>query len=231
MLIKGLQKLSLIEYPGKLSAVIWTGGCNFRCPFCYNTDIVLNYKKMPTISEKEIIDFMTTRKGLLDGLSITGGEPTLQKDLSEFAKKIKDMEFLFMIETNGSNPKMIKELIDRKLVDYIAMDIKSPLEKYEKVAGIRVNKKNIQKSIDIIRNSDIDYEFRTTVIPIFFKKEDALAIGRWLKGSEHYYLQQFMPEKTIDKAFKRVKPYSPEKLKKFAELMKPFFKSVSVRGL
>ena len=231
MLIKGFQKLSLIEYPGKLSAVIWTGGCNFRCPFCYNTDIVLNYKKMPTIPEKEIIDFMSTRKGLLDGLAITGGEPTLQKDLPEFVKKIKDMGFLVMIETNGSNPNMVKELIDKKLVDYIAMDIKAPLEKYDEVAGVKVNKKKIQKSIDIIRNGGIEYEFRTTIIPKFFKEEDALAIGKWLKGSKRYFLQQFMPEKTIDKSLRRVKPYSPEKLKEFAELMKPFFESVSVRSI
>ena len=141
MLIKGFQKLSLIEYPGKLSSIIWVGGCNFRCPFCYNKDIVLNYKKMPTIPEKKIIDFMSTRKSLLDGIAVTGGEPTLQKDLLEFAKKMKNMGFLFMIETNGSNPRMIKELVDRKLVDYIAMDIKAPLKRYEKVTGKKVNKK------------------------------------------------------------------------------------------
>ena len=231
MFIKGFQKLSLIEYPGKISAIIWTGDCNFRCPFCYNRDIVLNYKKMKTIPGKEVIDFMSTRKSLLDAIAITGGEPTLQKDLPEFAKKIKDMGFLLMLETNGSNPRMIKELIDKKLVDYIAMDIKAPLKKYAKVTGRKVNKKNIQKSIDIIRNSGVDYEFRTTVIPKFFKKEDALVIGKWLKGSKNYYLQQFMSENTINKALKRVKPYPPEKLKEFAKLMKPYFKSVKVRGM
>lgn len=231
MLIKGFQKLSLIEYPGKLSVVIWTGGCNFRCPFCYNSDIVLNCKKMLTIPEKEIIDFMLTRRGLLDAVAITGGEPTLQKDLPEFAKKIKDMGLLFMLETNGSNPRMIKELIDKKLVDYIAMDIKASLDMYGRVTGKKVNKKKIQKSIDIIRNSNVDYEFRTTVIPRFFKKEDAIAIGKWLKGSGNYYLQQFVSEKTIDKAFKREKPYPPEKLEEFAKIMKPYFGFVGVRGI
>ena len=229
MLIKGLQKLSLIEYPSKLSAVVWVGNCNFRCPFCYNKDIVLNYNKMKTIPEKKIIDFMSTRKGLLDAIAITGGEPTLQKDLPEFAKKIKDMGFLFMVETNGSNSKMIKGLIDKKLVDYIAMDIKASLNKYENVAGEKVNKKNIQKSIDIIRNSGVDYEFRTTVIPKLFKKEDAVAIGKWLKGSKNYYLQQFVPENNVDKTFERVKPYPHEKLKEFAKTMKPYFKSIRVR--
>lgn len=231
MLIKGFQKLSLIEYPDKLSAVIWVGGCNFRCPFCYNEDIVLNHKKMPTIPEKEIIDFMKTREGLLDAVAITGGEPTLQKDLPKFVKKIKDLGFSVMLETNGSNPDMIKKLIDKKLVDYIAMDIKAPLEKYDEVTGKRVKKRNIQKSIDIIRNSDVDYEFRTTVIPRFFKKQDALVIGKLLKGSKNYYLQQFVPEKTVDKIFRRVKPYPPEKLKEFVEIMKPYFKFVDVRGL
>jgi pyruvate formate lyase activating enzyme len=231
MLIKGFQKLSLIEYPGKLSAVIWTGGCNFRCPFCYNSDIVLNHEKMPTIHEKEITDFIKTRKGLLDAIAITGGEPTLQKDLPKFAKIIKDLGFSVMLETNGSNPKMIKQLSDKKLVDYIAMDIKAPLEKYSKVCGKKVNKKDVQKSIDIIRNSGVDYEFRTTVIPRFFKKEDAIAISKWLKGSKCYYLQQFKPGKTINKAFKKVKPYPPEKLKEFAKIMKPFFKSISVRSI
>ena len=230
MLIKGFQKLSLIEYPGKLSAIIWTGGCNFRCPFCYNRDIVLNYNKMKTIPEKEVIDFMLTRKGLLDAIAITGGEPTLQKDLPEFAQKIKDMGFLVMVETNGSNPGMIKELIDKKLVDYIAMDIKAPLKKYNKVCGKKVNKKNIQKSIDIIRKSGVKYEFRTTVIPKFFKEDDAKAIGKWLKGSKRYYLQQFVTENTVDKDFKKMKSYPVEKLKEFAKMMKPYFKSVKVRG-
>ncbi len=231
MLIKGFQKLSLIEYPGKLSVVIWTGGCNFRCPFCYNTDIVLNYKNMPTISEKEIIDFMLTRKGLLDAVAITGGEPTLQKDLPKFAKKIKNMGFSVMLETNGSDPNMIKKLIDPRLVDYIAMDIKAPLGKYERAAGKKVNKGNIQKSIDAIRNSDVNYEFRTTVIPRFFKKEDAIAIGKWLKGSKRYYLQQFVSGNNIDRGFRRIKPYPPDKLKEFAKIMKPHFESVGVRGV
>jgi len=186
---------------------------------------------MPTIPEKKIIDFMSTRKSLLDGIAVTGGEPTLQKDLLEFAKKMKNMGFLFMIETNGSNPRMIKELVDRKLVDYIAMDIKAPLKRYEKVTGKKVNKKNIQKSIDIIRNSGVDYEFRTTVIPKFFKKEDAVAIGKWLKESKNYYLQQFMPENNIEKAFERVKPYPPERLKEFTKIMNPYFKSVKVRSI
>lgn len=230
MLIKGFRKLSLIEYPGKLSAVIWVGGCNFRCPFCYNKDIVLNYKKTPTVPEKEVINFMFRRKGLLDGLAITGGEPTLQKDLPEFAEKVKATGSLVMIETNGSNPKMIKELIDKGLVDYIAMDIKAPLDEYEKAAGVKVNEKDIKRTIDIIRESGVEYEFRTTVVPKLFDRRGALKIGKWLKGSKRYCIQQFKSEKTLDKAFEKIRPYSPDKLKEFADLMKPFFGSVKVRG-
>ena len=230
-MIKGFQKLSLIEYPGKIVAIVFVGKCDFRCPFCYNVDLVKNYKKLPDIPEKKVIDFMSKRKGLLDGIAITGGEPTVHKGLPKFIEKIKDLGFLVMVETNGSNPKMLKQLIKRKLIDYVAMDIKAPLEKYDKAAGVKVNKKKIQESIDIIRNSGIDYEFRTTVIPKLFKKEDAIAIGKWLKGSKCYYIHQFRPDKTLDKSFKKVKPYPPEKLKEFAEVMKPYFKSVKVRGI
>jgi len=230
-MIKGLQKLSLIEYPGKISAIVFLGNCNFRCHFCYNTDLVKNYDKLPDIPEKNILEFLSTRKGLLDGLAITGGEPTLHKDLPDFIKKVKDLGFLVMLETNGSNPKMLKELIDKKLVDYIAMDIKAPLEKYDEVTGVKVNKKKIQESIDIIHNSGIDYEFRSTVIPKHFKKEDALAIGKWLKGSKRFVLQQFRSDKTLDENYKKMEAYSPEKMKEFVEIMKPFFDFVKVRGI
>ena len=231
MMIKGFQKLSLIEYPGKISAIVFLGNCNFRCHFCYNVDLVKNYNKLPDIPEKKILDFLSTRKGLLDGLAITGGEPTLYKDLPDFIKKVKNLGFLVMLETNGSNPKMLEELVDKKLVDYIAMDIKAPLEKYDEVAGVKVNKKKIQESIDIIRNSKIDYEFRTTVIPKHFGKEDALVIGKWLKGSKSYFLQYFRPEKTLDENYKNMENYPPEKMKEFADTMKPFFDSVKVRGI
>ena len=230
-MVKGFQKLSLIEYPGKLAAVVFVGKCDFRCHYCYNIDLVKNYKKLPDIPEKKILDFLSTRIGLIDGVAITGGEPTIHKGLPAFMKKIKDLGFLVMLETNGSNPGMIKELIDNKLVDYIAMDIKTPLKKYDEVAGVKVNKKKVQESIDIIRNSKLDYEFRTTVIPKHFKKEDALAIGKWLKGLKRFFLQQFRPDKTLDESYQKIKPYPPEKLKEFAKMMKPYFKSVKVRGI
>jgi pyruvate formate lyase activating enzyme len=230
-MIKGFQKFSLIEYPGKISAIFFVGKCNFRCHFCYNIDLVDNYEKLPDIHEKEILEFLSTRKGLLDGVAVTGGEPTVHKDLPEFMKKIKELGFLSMLETNGSNPGMIKELIDKKLVDYIAMDIKAPLEKYEEVVGVKVDKEKIQESIDIIRKSGVDYEFRTTVIPKIFDEKSALAIGEWLKGSKRYFLHQFIPDKTLNESYRKIKPYPPEKLKEFVEMMKPFFEFVDVRGV
>jgi len=231
MIIKGFRKLSLIEYPGKISAVVFLGKCDFRCHFCYNIDLVKNYKKLPDIPEKKILDFLSTRKGLLDGVAITGGEPTIHKGLPTFIKKIKELGFLVMVETNGSNPGMIKELIDNKLLDYIAMDIKAPLKKYDKVTGVKVNKKKIQESIDIIRNSGVDHEFRMTVVPKLFDEKDALAIGKWLKKSKCYFLQQFRPDKTLDKNYQKIKPYPREKLKEFVKIMKPYFESVKVRGI
>jgi len=231
MLIKGFQRVSLIDYSGKLCSIVFVAGCNFRCPYCYNIELVESPKELKTIPEKEIIDFMKTRKGLLDGVCITGGEPTIQKGLEEFAKKIKDIGFLVKIDTNGSNPEVLKKLIKRKLVDYIAMDVKAPLEKYGKIIKGSVDLEKIQESIDLIKKSNIEYEFRTTVVPKFFNEKDALAIGKWLKGSKNYYIQQFRPGKTLDVKLKNEKPYAPEKLKKFVEILKPFFDSVKVRGI
>lgn len=231
ILIKGLQRVSLIEYPGKIVSIVFVGNCNFSCHYCYNPDLVKDYDKIPTIPEEEIINFMKKRKGLLDGICITGGEPTIYPDLPKFIKKIKNLGFLVKLDTNGTNPDILKDLIDQKLIDYVAMDIKASLSKYEKVTGTKVNLDNIQKSVNIIRKSGIDYEFRTTVVPKFFKKKDALDISEWLKGSERYFLQQFRPEKTLNEDFKNLKPYPKEKLELFTDMIKPHFKFSAVRGI
>ncbi len=223
--------MSLIEYPGKISAIAFVGNCNLKCHFCYNIDLVRDYDKMPDIPEKDVLDFLSTRKNLLDSLAITGGEPTLYKELPGFMKKVKDLGFLVLLETNGTNPEMLKELITNKLVDYISMDIKAPIEKYDDIAGVIVNKENIQESINTIRNSGLNYEFRTTIIPRHFKEEDAIKIGEWLKGSKRYVLQQFRPEKTLNEDYKKAEYYGPEKLEELANLMRPFFDSVRVRGV
>lgn len=243
MLIGGLQKLTLIDYPGKLAATVFLIGCDFRCPFCYSSELVLpeKIKKQPRISEKEFFDFLKSKQGFLEGVVICGGEPTIYKDLPRFIKKIKKIGYAVKIDTNGSNPKMLEELIEKKLIDYIAMDVKAPLEnqKYNKLAGVKVNLNRIKKSIAIIKNSGIDYEFRTTIIPTVHTKEDILEIVRWISGltplrqgfggQGKYYLQNFRPEKTIDPKFEKIKPYSLKYLLEIQKAISPFFDICQIR--
>ena len=173
MLIGGFQKLSLIDFPEKISCIVFTVGCNFRCPFCYNLELVLPSKipSQPTISEKEIFDFLKKRKGKIDGVVITGGEPTLHPDLEEFVKKIKELGFLVKLDTNGYNPDVIYRLVKKNLLDYVAMDIKAPKEKYEFFSGIKLDLERIQASVDFLKKNYIDYEFRTTLAPGLTKKD------------------------------------------------------------
>jgi len=214
MIFYGWQKESLIEWPGKICSVIFVGGCNFRCPFCHNPDLISFSPQLPKIEEKEILDYCSNNKDMLDALAITGGEPLMQKkqDLVNFLKKVRKIGLLIEIETNGSNPDMITDLLEGKLVDYIAMDIKAPLDtnKYNEASGVKVNLNNIKKSIKIIMGSKIDYEFRTTVIPCFLNDDDILKITNQIKGASKYCLQQFRSENTFDSKLKKIKPYSQQ---------------------
>lgn len=230
MVFGGIQKLTLIDYPGKVAATVFTVGCNFLCPYCHNPELV-DPKKIsdqPRTTEKEILDFLATRQGLLEGVCITGGEPTLMPDLPEFIKKIKKMGFLVKLDSNGSNPAMLEKLLAKKLVDFIAMDIKAPLEKYKKVAGERVKLEDIQRSIELIQTAP-DYEFRTTVLPSLHSKKDILSIGRWLQGAKKYYLQQFKSTKTLDSAFIDEKPFEWERIAELRGLLEIFFDKVDIR--
>lgn len=237
MLLGGVQKLTLIDYPGKVAATVFTVGCNFRCAFCHNPELVDPelIKENPKISERDFFDFLKSRQGDLEGVCITGGEPTLHLDLPEFIKKIKKLGFAVKLDTNGSNPEMLKKLIIVG-VDYIAMDIKAPLEKYKEITGVE-NLDNIKKSVEIIKNSclvgrqaGLDYEFRTTVLPKFHNEEDLMKIAQWMKGSKKYFLQQFYPTKTLDGELKNEKAYSTEKLKELCQKIKPYFEHCEVRG-
>ena len=231
MQIGGLQKLTLIDYPGRLAATVFLCGCNFRCPWCYSSELVLpeKIKNQPKISEKEFFDFLKERKTLLEGLVLCGGEPTYHKELPDLIKKIKKLGFLVKLDTNGSNPKMIKKLIDNKLIDYVAMDVKLPKERYPKIYGKRVKIKNIEESIKILKNEKIDSEFRTTVVPTILKKEDILKIARWISPAKKYYLQNFRPEKTVDPKFEKIKPYPQEYLLEIQKAISPFFETCQVR--
>ena len=192
MKIYGLQKLTLLDYPGKTACTIFTGGCNFRCPFCHNALLVTDIDSSNTYTEEEILDFLAKRAGLLDGVCITGGEPLMHNDISEFIKKIKELGYKVKLDTNGTFPKKLAELLENRLVDYVAMDIKNSKDKYAKTAGAEnINLSDIEKSINMLKSSDIDYEFRTTVVKELHTESDIEKIAEWIRGAKGYFLQNF----------------------------------------
>ena len=235
MEIGGLQKLTLIDFPGKLAGTVFLIGCPFRCPFCYNLELVMpeliekHAQRGHPISQKDFFNFLREKKGLLEGVCITGGEPTANSDLPDFCQKIKEMGFLVKLDTNGSSPEMLKKLIDEKLVDYVAMDIKGPKERYSEFAGVKVDIKKIQKSIDILKEGRVDYEFRSTILSKIHTKEDIIEMAKWIRGAKKYYLQNFRPEKTIDPAFEKIKPYPQEYLLEIQKAISPFFETCQIR--
>ncbi|MBN2603258.1 MAG: anaerobic ribonucleoside-triphosphate reductase activating protein [Candidatus Thermoplasmatota archaeon] len=229
MKIGGFQKTSLLDYPDEISAIIWTIGCNFNCPFCYNADLVK--KTASIISEEEIISFLEKRKNVIDGLVITGGEPFLQKDIGLFCEKVKKIGYKIKIDTNGTFPEKLKELLDKKLVNYIAMDVKAPKNKYKKISGVDVDVSKIDESIQIIKNNVPDYEFRTTVVPGLLDSEDIVEIAKWLDGSKKFYLQQFKDDAFhLSEKFDNVKPYDVTELDQMLQKIKPYFKECFLRG-
>lgn len=230
MLIGGLQKLTLVDYPGKVAAAVFTVGCNFFCPFCHNPELVdiFKMKKQILISEEDFFQFLKSRQGDLDGVCVSGGEPTLQKDLPEFLREIKELGFSVKLDTNGTNPEMLKALIQSELVDYVAMDIKASAEKYHILSNRNLDVENIKQSVRLIKNME-NYEFRTTVIPKYHDVEDLLAIAEWIRGSKKYFLQQFRPVKTLDLSFMREPAYSSAQLQEFCQILKPYFQYCSVR--
>jgi len=235
MEFKGFIKTSVIEYPGKIVSLVFVGGCNFRCPFCQNPDLVLNPRSLPSTGEKEVIDHLLSKRKWLDGLVITGGEPMLEKDLPNFLSKIKKEGFLVEIETNGTNPGMLRDLVKRSLIDYLALDIKAPFEweKYRKVAGI-VDKKllgKVKESVKILSRSNIDYELRTTVVPGLVDQEDVISIARGLEGVKKYVLQQFVPKITLDKQYEKIDPYSKDKLEEMKEKIADCVEFCEIRGM
>ncbi|MBT3691139.1 anaerobic ribonucleoside-triphosphate reductase activating protein [Candidatus Woesearchaeota archaeon] len=227
-MLAGIAKLSLIDYPGKVCSTVFLQGCNFRCSFCHNPELV-NEEQKEKIPNKEFFDFLDTRKGLLDGVCITGGEPTIHSDLKEFIIEIKNKGFLVKLDTNGTNPEVLKELIDENLIDYIAMDIKTSIDNYEKVVNVKVDKEKIKKSVELIKNFP-NYEFRTTLVPGLISKQDLIEMGEWLKGSKLYVLQQFISDvKLVDPEYEKTKGYSNEEIVEFSKMLEPYFEKVNVR--
>ena len=237
MIIAGLQKLTLVDYPEKLACTVFLAGCNFRCPWCFNPELVLPKKieNGSKMTKEDFFDFLKFRMNLLDGVIICGGEPTLNDDLPIFCKNIKKMGYLVKIDTNGSNPEMISNLIDEKLIDYIAMDIKAPKEKYIQAVNLKKSfsedlLKNIEKSIDILKQGDIDYEFRTTMIPRLLGKKDIIEIAQWIGPAKKYCLQNFQKERdTVNPEFKGIDPCLKEYLFNIQKIISPYFEICEVR--
>lgn len=230
MKIGGFQKTSLLDYPDRISAIVWTSGCNFRCPFCYNKNLALGTAEL--FPHDEILSFLLKRKTLLEGVVISGGEPLLHDDLVDFIKKIKNLQLLVKIDTNGAFPEQLRELLEQQLVDYIAMDVKAPKKKYSQLTGIKIDLSKIEASIDIIRTKAPAYEFKTTFIPGLLKKEDIIEIAQWLNGAEKYFLQQFkIKTPLMSSTLETAVPYPREYLLDTMKEIKPFFKYCAIRGI
>lgn len=228
MYISGLQKLTLLDFPGRLAATVFFGGCNFRCPFCHNASLVLIPGECEKIGEEEFFDFLTLRKGKLTGVCITGGEPTLYPGLKDFIKKIKNMSFAVKLDTNGTNPELLLELIEEGLVDYVAMDIKNAPPKYSVTAGVEVDMEKIERSVKLLLSEKVDYEFRTTVVRDFHSVEDFEAISEWIKGAKRYFLQTF--EDSGDLIGSGFSAYSKEETEAILRLILPNVPNAQIRS-
>lgn len=225
----GFEKFTLIDYPGKIACMVYTIGCNFRCAYCHNPELV-NCNVIERIKEKEILDFLETRKEMLDGIVITGGEPTMHGErLLNFMRKVKDLGFLVKLDSNGTSPEILQTAIDEKIIDYIAMDIKAPLSKYKEVTMRLDNIDAIKKSIKIIMDSGVDYEFRTTVVKSQLSFEDFDLIGEEIKGAKNYFLQKFIPNKTLDQNFKKELSYNDDEFKILKEKMEKYVVFCGIR--
>lgn len=229
--IKGLEKFGPKDYPGYISSTIFLAGCNFRCPFCHNADLVLEPEKLPTFPLEYFISFLDSRKGWQEAVCVTGGEPLIHKDLDVILGLVKDRGLRVKLDTNGSFPERLDRLIREKWVDFVAMDVKAPLEKYREVTDIEVDTGKIAESINIIRDTAPEYVFRTTVVPGLLDRGDILRIGELLKGAADYQLQQFSSLKTIDKRFLSIKPYEKRELEEMLEEIRPFFKRARLEGV
>ncbi len=242
MKIGGLEKLTLIDYSEKVAAVVFTSGCNFRCHFCYNPLLVWpqssasgkeNNEKEPfSLTEKDLFLFFKSRQKKLDAIVISGGEPTLHLDLPQFIKKIKALNFLVKLDTNGTNPIMLKSLIDQKLIDYVAMDIKAPWEKYELVTGVKIDLQNIKNSAKLLIEGRIPYEFRTTLVPKYHTVQDIVVMAKMILKARAWYLQKFISDTNlVNPDLKDEASFSDLEMKNFVQMASQYVKKCEARGL
>jgi len=230
-----LQKLTMVDFPGTISATVFTIGCNFRCPFCHNPELVVPPLAEGIYEEKDVLDFLKKRKGMLKGLCITGGEPTLHgKSLASFMEKVKSLGYKLKLDTNGSNPDMLNGYIEEGLVDYVAMDIKTSRQNYYRAIGLSEEEgrnmvKAVSESLDILMSSDIPFELRTTAVPTYVEEEDFYDIAQWIKGAPYYAIQRYHKDKVLDGSASPDDTYSREALEKFADIVKPHVGKVEVR--
>lgn len=230
MIIHGFQKLTLLDYPGHTACTVFSGGCNFRCPFCHNAGLVLSPGQYDTVEEEEILAFLKKRRGILDGVCITGGEPLMNPDTEEFAAKVKALGYLLKLDTNGSFPERLENMVNAGLVDYVAMDIKNCLKKYHLTVGKEgFDTSPVERSVEFLRGGKVGYEFRTTVVREFHTEEDIREIGKWLAGVPRYFLQAFSDSGEL--IGEGLHGYSPEEYKRLLSAVREYIPSAELRGV
>lgn len=229
MLLAGLQKLTLLDFPGRVACTVFTAGCNLRCPFCHNSDLVLPERKPPLLDVEEFFSFLKKRQGILEGVCVTGGEPLLQKDIAPFLRRIKELGFSVKLDTNGCFPNVLRELVEDRLVDFVAMDIKNSPARYPQTAGIPTLDLNpIQDSVSFLLSDAVDYEFRTTVAAQLHDEECFRDIARWIAGAKRYALQEFKDSGDI--LTQGLSPCTPEQMQAFLSVLKPLIPGAFLRG-
>ncbi|MBR2854599.1 MAG: anaerobic ribonucleoside-triphosphate reductase activating protein [Clostridia bacterium] len=229
MKIHGLQKMTLLDYPGRVACTVFFGGCNMRCPFCHNAEL-LDGTAPAVMEEEELLAFLRKRKGLLDGVAITGGEPLLQNDLPEFAAKIRELGYPVKLDTNGTYPDRLNRMISEGLVQYVAMDIKNSMDRYAETAGLKeMDLTPVRESVCLLMEGKTEYEFRTTAVAEFHDDRSFQEIGKWIQGAKRYYLQKFTDRETVP--FQGLHAPTDEQMKQWAELLRPDIPATELRGV
>ncbi|MBP5167957.1 MAG: anaerobic ribonucleoside-triphosphate reductase activating protein [Oscillospiraceae bacterium] len=231
MFLSGLQKLTLLDYPGKVACTVFTAGCNFRCPFCHNAGLVLPERFSQDVPEEDVLAFLKKRVGILDGVAITGGEPLLHKELPAFLRQVKELGYLVKLDTNGSFPDRLKEVVSEGLVDRVAMDIKNAPDLYAETSGIpRLDLQDIERSKNFLLAGSVEYEFRTTVVKGLHTSESLIEAAKWITGANEYYLQQFKDSGDVI-AIGGLSAYNEKEMYALADAVSPYVPGVQVRGI